>query len=177
MCIRDRVIAIVVEAVLRIAKRTINHYLLVGFAVVAFVALYFLSIPFPLVVLAAAVAGLILSRTSFAGDAFTGGGHGASEEQEDESALDRTASDGRPTMLRNLRLLGTFVLLWALPLGALYLWRGGEDVRSRADFSSSSSEDPCPPPPKASPAKFVRLKRSPATAAARTTRGNGTEKK
>jgi len=31
-------------------------------------------------------------------------------------------------MLRNLRLLGTFVLLWALPLGALYLWRGGDDV-------------------------------------------------
>jgi chromate transporter len=126
--IQPVVIAIVVEAVLRIGKRTINHRVLVGFAVLAFVALYFLSVPFPLVVLAAAVAGLILSRTSFAGDAFTGGGHGASEEQEDESALDRTASDGRPTMLRNLRLLGTFVLLWALPLGALYLWRGGEDV-------------------------------------------------
>src|SRR5215212_1786600 len=37
-------------------------------------------------------------------------------------------SNGRPSMLRNLRLLGTFVLLWALPLGALYLWRGGDDV-------------------------------------------------
>ena len=72
--IQPVVIAIVVEAVLRIGKRTINHRVLVGFAVVAFVALYFLSVPFPLVVLAAAVAGLILSRTSFAGDAFTGGG-------------------------------------------------------------------------------------------------------
>src|SRR5918994_5990698 len=123
--IQPVVIAIVVEAVLRIGKRTINHRVLVGFAVLAFVALYFLSIPFPLVVLAAAVAGLILSRTSFAGDAFAGGGHGSSEE---ESALDRTASNGRPSLLRNLRLLGTFVLLWALPLGALYLWRGGEDV-------------------------------------------------
>src|SRR5918997_1479328 len=120
------VIAIVVEAVLRIGKRTLNHRLLVGFAVLAFVALYFLSVPFPLVVLAAAVAGLLLSRTSLAGDAFTGGGHGASEEEE--SALDRTASNGRPSMLRNLRLLGTFVLLWAVPVGALYLWRGGEDV-------------------------------------------------
>jgi chromate transporter len=85
-------------------------------------------VPFPLVVLAAAAAGLILSRTGFAGDAFTGGGHGSSEEEEDESALDQTASNGRPSMLRNLRLLGTFVLLWALPLGVLYLWRGGEDV-------------------------------------------------
>jgi chromate transporter len=31
-------------------------------------------------------------------------------------------------MLRNVRLLGTFVLLWAVPFGILYLWRGGEDV-------------------------------------------------
>ena len=124
--IQPVVIAIVVEAVLRIGKRTINHRVLVGFAVLAFVALYFLSVPFPLVVLAAAVAGLVLSRTSFAGDAFGGGGHGSSEEEE--SAIDRTASNGRPSLLRNLRLLGIFVLLWALPLGALYLWRGGEDV-------------------------------------------------
>jgi chromate transporter len=126
--IQPVVIAIVVEAVLRIGKRTINHRVLVAFAVLAFVALYFFSVPFPLVVLVAAVAGLILSRTSFAGDAFAGGGHGSSEEEDDESALDRTASNGRPSMLRNLRLLGTFILLWAVPLGALYLWRGGDDV-------------------------------------------------
>ncbi len=30
--------------------------------------------------------------------------------------------------MRNLRLLGTFVVLWAVPVGALYLWRGGNDV-------------------------------------------------
>jgi chromate transporter len=124
--IQPVVIAIVVEAVLRIGKRTINHRVLVGFAVLAFVALYFFSVPFPLVVLAAAVAGLLLSRTGFAGDAFAGGGHGDSEEEG--SAIDQTASNGRPSLLRNLRLLGTFVLLWALPLGALYLWRGGDDV-------------------------------------------------
>jgi chromate transporter len=126
--IQPVVIAIVVEAVLRIGKRTINHRVLVGFAVLAFVALYFLSVPFPLVVLAAAVAGLLLSRTDFAGDAFLGGGHGSSEEGEEEYAIDQRASNGRPSALRNLRLLGVFVLLWALPVGALYLWRGGEDV-------------------------------------------------
>jgi chromate transporter len=118
------VIAIVVEALLRIGRRTINHRVLVGFAVLAFVALYFLSVPFPLVVLIAAIAGLLLSRTSFARDAFRAGGHGSSEEY----AIDQTASNGRPSVLRNVRLLGTFILLWALPLGALYLWRGGDDV-------------------------------------------------
>src|SRR5918992_71797 len=117
------VIAIVVEAVLRIGKRKLNHFILVAFAILAFVALYFFSVPFPLVVLAAAVAGLLLSRA--VPDAFEGGGHGSSDE---ESAIDRAASNGRPSVLRNLRLLGTFVVLWALPVGAIYLWRGGEDV-------------------------------------------------
>ena len=121
------VIAIVVEAVLRIGKRTLNHSLLVGFAVLAFVALYFFSLPFPLVVLAAAVAGLLLSRA--VPEAFRGGGHGSSEEAE--SPLDRAGPNGRPSMLRNLRLLAIFVVLWAVPVGALYLWRGGDDVLVR----------------------------------------------
>jgi chromate transporter len=120
------VIAIVVEAVMRIGKRTLHHAVLVGFAVLAFVALYFFSVPFPLVVLVAAIGGLLLSRASFAADAFQGGGHGSSEEEE--SALGRAGSNGRPSMLRNLRLLGIFVVLWAVPVGAIYLWRGGDDV-------------------------------------------------
>ena len=117
------VIAIVVEAVLRIGKRTLNHGLLVAFAVAAFVALYFFSVPFPLVVLAAALGGLVLSR--LVPGAFRGGGHGSSEG---EFAIDRAGLSERPSALRNLRLLAIFLVLWAVPVGALCLWRGGEDV-------------------------------------------------
>jgi len=119
------VIAIVVEAVMRIGKRALNHAVLVAFAVLAFVALYFFSLPFPLVVLAAAVGGLLLSRP--VPDAFRGGGGHASSE-EGESAVDRAGSNGRPSVLRNLRLLAIFLVLWAVPVGAIWIWRGGEDV-------------------------------------------------
>jgi chromate transporter len=121
------VIAIVVEAVLRIGKRALNHAILFAFAILAFVALYFLSVPFPLVVIAAAVGGLLLSRA--VPEAFRGGGHGSTSEEV--SVIDRTATNGRPSALRNLRLLGIFLMLWAVPIGALYLWRGGEDVLVR----------------------------------------------
>jgi chromate transporter len=120
------VIAIVVEAVLRIGKRTLNHGILVVFAILAFVALYLLSVPFPLVVIAAGLGGLLLSRA--VPDAFLGGGHGGEEE---ESAVDQASSSGRPSMMRNLRLLGTFLVLWAVPVGAVWIWRGGEDVLVR----------------------------------------------
>ena len=125
--IQPVVIAIVVEAVLRIGKRTINHRVLVGFAVLAFVALYFLSVPFPLVVLAAAVAGLApephpLRRGCLRGrGARLLGGRGGVRRRPD--GLERHALDAAQP-----EALGIFVLLWALPVGALYLWRGGEDV-------------------------------------------------
>ncbi|MDQ3924279.1 MAG: chromate efflux transporter [Actinomycetota bacterium] len=121
------VIAIVVEAVLRIGKRALNHAILFAFSILAFVALYFLSVPFPLVVVAAALGGLIVSRV--VPEAFRGGGHGSTAEEA--SAGDTTTSNGRPSALRNLRLLGIFIMLWAVPMGALYLWRGGEDVLVR----------------------------------------------
>jgi chromate transporter len=120
------VIAIVVEAVLRIGKRTLNHSLLVVFAVLAFVALYFLSVPFPLVVVAAAFGGLLLSRV--VPEAVAGGGHGATVEEEGEAVIDQAPTKSRPSVLRNLRLLAVFLVLWAVPVGALWLWRGSEDV-------------------------------------------------
>jgi len=123
--VQSVVIAIVVEAMLRIGKRTLNHGLLVGFAILAFVALYFLSVPFPLVVIAAAVGGLFLSHA--VPEAFRGGRPGSSEG-EGEAALDQVSTNGRPSALRKLRLLAVFLVLWAVPVVALWLWRGGEDV-------------------------------------------------
>ncbi len=118
------VIAIVVEAVIRIGKRALNHPVLVAFSIASFVAIYFLSLPFPAVVGAAAVSGVLLQRV--VPDAFSPRGHGS--DSEEAAAIDGLPSGGRPSVLRNLRLLGTFALLWVVPVGALWIWRGGEDV-------------------------------------------------
>jgi chromate transporter len=123
------VIAIVVEAVLRIGKRTLHHSALVAFGVLAFVALYFLSVPFPLVVVAAALAGVLLRR--LLPDAFRASGHGSFDSDGEGAVLEKTPSSARPSMGRNLRLLGLFVVLWVVPVGSVLLWRGGEDVLFR----------------------------------------------
>jgi chromate transporter len=117
------VIAVVVEAVVRIGKRTLHHGVLVAFAVASFVAIYFLSVPFPLVVAAAALGGLLLrSRLP---QAFRARGHG---DAPDEDVAPQRETGERPPLLRNLGMVGVFVSLWVLPVGALWLWRGGEDV-------------------------------------------------
>lgn len=119
------IVAVVVEAVIRIGKRALSHSSLVAFAVLAFVALYFLGLPFPLVILAAAIGGVVLQR--FVPNAFRQGGHGSSDEED--AAVDAAARERvRPSAFRNLRLIGTFVLLWIVPVAAVLAWRGGEDV-------------------------------------------------
>jgi chromate transporter len=117
------VIAVVVEAVVRIGKRTLHHGVLVAFAVASFVAIYFLSVPFPLVVAAAALGGLLLR--SHLPQAFRARGHG---DAPDEDVAPQRETGERPPLLRNLGMVGVFVSLWVLPVGALWLWRGGEDV-------------------------------------------------
>lgn len=121
------VIAVVVEAVLRIGKRALGHWTLVAFAALAFAALFFLGLPFPLVIIAAAVGGVVLQR--FVPEAFRqGGGHGdANGEAEEGSKSGRRSSSA----LRNLRLIAIFAVLWVVPVGAVLLWRGGDDVLFR----------------------------------------------
>jgi chromate transporter len=121
------VIAIVVEAVIRIGKRALNHGVLVAFALASFVAIYLLSVPFPAVVITAAILGVLLQR--FVPGAFRSRGHGSPSSKEEGAVVGDDASRERPpSLVRNLRLLATFLALWALPVGALWIWRGGEDV-------------------------------------------------
>jgi chromate transporter len=101
----------------------------VAFAIASFVAIYFLSVPFPLVVLGAALAGLLLQR--WWPEIFRPSGHGGGDSAEDAETTDESAGGGRTSLLRNLRLVGIFLVLWAVPVGAIFLWRGGEDVLFR----------------------------------------------
>ncbi|OWW22095.1 chromate efflux transporter [Noviherbaspirillum denitrificans] len=62
--IKPAVVAIVLAAAWRIGSRSLKNGLLAGIAVAAFVAITFLDIPFPLIVLAAAFIGLIGGRVA-----------------------------------------------------------------------------------------------------------------
>lgn len=62
--IKAAVLVIVVEALMRIGKRALKTRLLIGLAGAAFVGIFFLSLPFPLIVVAAALIGYWVARTS-----------------------------------------------------------------------------------------------------------------
>ena len=60
--IQPVVVAVVVEAVLRIGKKALKHRVLYGFAALAFIAIFFLKVSFPYIVAAAAAGGLVMQR-------------------------------------------------------------------------------------------------------------------
>jgi chromate transporter len=119
------VMAIVLDAVLRVGKRTLRHPLLYAFAVAAFVALFFLHVPFPLTIGLAALTGVVLQR--WRPEVFRGGGHGAHAASAEELAAVSATQEHR-TGRHALRVIGVFLALWLVPLALLYVARGGADT-------------------------------------------------
>lgn len=62
--IKAAVLVIVVEALIRIGRRALKTPLLVGLAGAAFVGIFLFDLPFPLIVIAAALAGFFVARWS-----------------------------------------------------------------------------------------------------------------
>jgi chromate transporter len=60
--IKAAVLVIVVEALIRIGRRSLKSRLLIGLAGAAFVGIFFLDLPFPLIVLAAAFIGYFMAK-------------------------------------------------------------------------------------------------------------------
>jgi len=128
------VLAIVIEAILRIGKRALKNRVAVAIAVAAFIGIYILKIPFPLIVLGAGAIGWLGHR--FAPDAFTGsGGHGNGPTPDTHGLIDALIENGRLThtsrsTARALRTLGLWLLIWLGPVLALRLATGGHSVWS-----------------------------------------------
>jgi chromate transporter len=62
--IKAAVLVIVVEALIRIGRRSLKTGLLIGLAGAAFVGIFFLDLPFPLIIVGAAVVGFLVARSS-----------------------------------------------------------------------------------------------------------------
>src|SRR5215831_16791916 len=91
--LKAAVLAIVLEAVVRVGKRALRNNAMVALAAAAFVGIFFLSIPFPIIIFGAAAIGYIGTRSGSA--AFQiGSGHGSSKQ--DGAVVDSLLGDELP---------------------------------------------------------------------------------
>jgi chromate transporter len=115
--IKPAVMAIVVEAVIRIGKRALRNNVMVLLAAAAFVAIFFFRVPFPLIILCAGLIGFIGGRLGKDGIFNI-----VKEETEDAAngngfvITTAVASHTPPSTARAVKLITIMSLLWLGPV-------------------------------------------------------------
>ena len=129
--LKAAVLAVVVQAVVRVGSRALRNNVMRGIAAAAFVAIFFLGAPFPLIVLAAGIGGYIGGRSGlpqFKG----GGGHGSARgdviHDRDTALGEELPEHARPHLGWSIRISLVFLLLWLAPVLALFLALGPDNV-------------------------------------------------
>lgn len=114
------VLAILVEALIRVAKRALVSRFLLGIAAAAFVALFFFGLPFPLVIFAAGLLGFFIAR-----------------KPAHPSDIEEAAEHTPPVSFRS-RMVGLLIglAIWQLPLLLIWLFSAPETLASLQSFFS-----------------------------------------
>jgi chromate transporter len=124
------VLAIVLQAVARIGGRALRNTMMRALAIAAFVLIFFLAVPFPLIVLAAGVIGYLGARAGSSVFA-AGSGHGPEAgtivEDADTVLGEELPEHARPSVATSLRIAVLWLALWLAPVAALVLLLGPDD--------------------------------------------------
>jgi len=118
------VIAVILDAVIRIGKKSLRSVTLVVIAAVSFVGIFFFHVSFIAIVLSAGIIGLV-GATRFPKQFPAGKSHGA-VSNETSVAILPPATKG--TWARTFRVLGITIALWWLPVIGLGLSIGWDDT-------------------------------------------------
>jgi chromate transporter len=131
--LKAAVLVIVVEALLRIGKRALKTRMLMGIAAVSFIAIFFLGVPFPLIVVGAAIAGFIGNIVAPETLAVASGAKsGQSGTTGDDSLLgDKVLEHTRPRMRYLLGVSAVWLSLWLIPVAILLASLGTQNVFSQ----------------------------------------------
>jgi len=138
--LKAAVLTVVIEAILRVGRRALGDPWLVAIAASSFVAIFFFDVPFPLIVLSAAILGWLGERQSTRAapvDESVGDG---SEIRADAPIGDRAASTAQPSWSRLAGVSAVWLAVWAVPFVVVGLILGADHVLfTQATFFSKVS--------------------------------------
>jgi len=130
--LKAAVLAIVVEAVVRIGKRALKNDVMIALAAIAFVGIFFFNVPFPIIVFSAAIIGFVAGLMGLA-EFEASAGHAADKGKP--AVVDDMLGEGipehtRPTIARALAVSAIWLALWLIPVIALLVTLGRGNVFS-----------------------------------------------
>jgi chromate transporter len=119
------VVAIVVVAVVRIGQKALKNLVMYGIAIFAFIALFFLKVPFPAIIIGAGLIGLIGGKVWPANfDVISAHQPKSTNDTADDPELDYSSDHTRPSFRRDLFTALCCLIVWWAPVTAAALWLG-----------------------------------------------------
>jgi len=129
--LKAAVLAVVIEAVFRVGKRALKNRIMIALAAIAFVAIFFFAVPFPIIIIAAGVIGYAGARSGRPEFAPAGHGHGGAGAVIDTMLGEAVPEHVRPNTARTVRTAALWLSLWLVPVIVLLLILGQASVFSQ----------------------------------------------
>jgi chromate transporter len=129
--LKAAVLAIVIQAVVRVGKRALRNRIMIALAAIAFIAIFFFSVPFPIIIISAGLigyAGAKSGRSEFSALEHGGGKNAAALD----SMLGEDIPDhARPSLPRALKVGAFWLAMWLVPVAVLLVSLGQANVFSQ----------------------------------------------
>ena len=119
--VKAAVLAIVTTALWRLARKILRNKFLVSITLSAFLASFVFAVPFPIVIVGAALAAYFFGEAPVQTD-------GLDEDAEGRAIDSRIAAGGSPKPYQALFIAVFCACLWLVPVAVLYRWLGAANV-------------------------------------------------
>jgi chromate transporter len=129
--LKAAVLAIVIQAVVRVGKRALRNRIMMGLAAAAFIAIFFFNVPFPIIIIGAGVIGFVGAKSGRPEFAAVPHGGGKTTAAIDGMLGDALPDHIRPSVSRALKVSAVWLLLWLVPVAALLIAFGEANVFSQ----------------------------------------------
>jgi chromate transporter len=129
--LKAAVLAIVVQAVIRIGSRALKNTAMLAIAAASFIAIFGFAVPFPLIIFVAGLIGFLGARADL--PAFRGGaGHGkvGGVQVDDADTLlgEETPDHAKVNRAWAFRVSAVFLVLWLVPVALLFILLGPANI-------------------------------------------------
>ncbi len=114
--VKAAVLAIVLEALLKVGRKALKTSAHWGIAALAFVALFFFQVPFPIVIIVAAFAGALIAWRA------------GPVAESDDALAGQGVSQGAAMASGTLATIATWLLIWLVPIALLWLMLGSDHI-------------------------------------------------
>src|SRR5947208_5246919 len=129
--LKAAVLAIVIQAVVRVGKRALRNRIMAALAAIAFIAIFFFDVSFPIIIIGAGLIGYFGAKSGRPEFAAVPHGTGKNGAAIDSMLGEELPDDVRPTVPRALRVSAIWLVLWLVPVSALLIAFGEANVFSQ----------------------------------------------